>query len=144
MWFQGDSNTNHTGKTFLVFLWGFFHSAQMPACVFVLRGGRGVWSFYELVYVCVCVCQDNRWKACSLALSSGTCAVSITPRDPLMIGSWGLLEKLLPCHNGWQSRRIDGPQLSPIIATTGLSKREEGREGGQRCGAVTEGEGSLL
>lgn len=54
----------------------------------------------------------------------GTCAVSFPPREPPM-GSPGLLENWLPCPNGWQSRGIDGAQLSPVIATAGPSKKEE-------------------
>lgn len=55
----------------------------------------------------------------------GTCAVSLHPcREPLM-GSQGLLENWPPGPNGRQSRGIDGAQLPPIIATAGLSKKEE-------------------
>lgn len=54
----------------------------------------------------------------------GTCADSFAPRERLM-GSPGLLENWPLCPNGWQPRGIDGAQLSPIIATAGLSKKEE-------------------
>lgn len=60
-------------------------------CVFVLGDGGVASGFYERL--CVCARHDNRWEACSLALSSGTCAVSNTPRDPRMIGSQGPLKK---------------------------------------------------
>lgn len=54
----------------------------------------------------------------------GTCAASFAPRKRLM-GSPGLLENWPLCPNGCQPRGIDGAQLSPIIATAGLSKKEE-------------------
>lgn len=75
----------------------------------------------------VCLGKWGSHRACVFVRGwqvRGTCALSFAPREPLM-GSPGLLENWPPCPNGWQSRGIDGAQLSPILATAGLSKKEE-------------------
>lgn len=58
------------------------------------------------------------------------------------MGFSGLLENWPLCPNGCQPRGIDGAQLSPIIATAGLSKKEE--RGGVELSLQWGGEGSLL
>ncbi len=115
--------------------WSFIQ----PECVFV---------FFSRVCVCVCVCvwwegdvrahdhvcvfvwQDNRWKARSLSFSSGTCAVSITHRDPpIRSGLRELLEKFLPCPNGWQSGEDWQTTAVTHYSNHRTLKKGRGREG---------------
>ena len=104
-------------------------------------GGGGCQGSWACVYLCVCVCvcvwQDNRWRARSLSFSSGTCAVSIAPRD-LLIGSQGTSWKIpalpqrLTVKEDWRTTAVTHYSNGRT-----LKKGRGGRRGG--CGAVTEG-----
>lgn len=112
---------------------GITVSGNVQACPF-LWGRRG---FHEHVCfrVCVCVCQDNRWKACSSPKAQAQLALL----PGLLIGvsgtSWKIpaLPQLLTVKEDWQTTAVTH------YSNHRTFKKKRRGEGGQICGAVSVG-----